>query len=90
MDELPWISVTVQVTVVVPTGYVADAWLFVIAETPQLSPVTGTPSVTTAEHTPLSLLTEIFAGAVIVGGVLSATVTLNEQLLVLLCESVNV
>ena len=41
-------SVTVQVTIVVPTGYVAVGWLLTTDCTPQLSPVVGATSVTSA------------------------------------------
>ncbi len=53
----PFTSVTVQVTVVVPTGKVAGA-LFVVLCTPQLSPVVGVPKFTFALAAP-----HIFASA---------------------------
>ena len=75
----PLLSVTVQVTVVVPTGYnpsaANDAPSLVTLATPQLSAVTALPRVTAAPHTPGSLFTVIAAGAVMVGGILSVTVT---------------
>src|SRR5262249_39552376 len=72
---LPWLSVTVQVTVVWPTGNAAGASL-VTEATPQLSPVVGVPSTTPlAVHRPASVLTETGGGATIVGFWLSSTVT---------------
>ena len=74
---LPDASVTVQVTVVVPTGKLFGA-SFVVLETAQLSAVTGVPNVTFAAaalHWPASTFTVTSAGAVIVGSMLSTTVT---------------
>src|SRR3989442_13517862 len=83
-------SVTIQVTVVVPAGKCAGASLLTVA-TPQLSEVTGAPSATPeAEHTPASALTVMAAGQVIVGGSLSTTVTVCWQVLLLPFTSVAV
>src|SRR5205085_2714433 len=75
---LPEVSVTVQVTVVVPCGKTAGASLTTLA-TPQLSAVAGVPRFTfafAALHLPGSVGTSgRSAGAVIVGGSLSCTVT---------------
>ena len=76
MVTLPWISVTVQVTVVVPTGYVVDAWSLVTDAIAQLSDVTGVPSeAIVAEHDPRSAVCVISAGQVITGFSVSVTVT---------------
>src|SRR5438874_2270849 len=78
---LPLRSVTVQVTTVVPTGYVPLALavplkLLVMLSRPQLSLVpVGKGTVTTCVHAPVVLVTT-FPGQVIVGGWLSLTVTL--------------
>ena len=74
---MPAPSVTVQVTVVAPNGKLVGASLVVLA-TLQLSPVVGVPNVTFASavaHVPASTLTLTAAGAVIVGKMLSTTVT---------------
>ena len=67
-------SVTVQVTVVVPTGNTVGA-LFVTEATEQLSAVTGVPRTTPVAVQPVFVFTVTFAGAVIVGNVVSTTVT---------------
>ncbi len=65
---LPFTSVTVHVTVVMPIGNVDGALLLTVA-TPQLSPVVGVPSTTLATvHWPVSVFTTTLAGHVIVGG----------------------
>jgi hypothetical protein len=67
-------SVTVHVTVVTPNGKVAGA-SFVTLATVQLSDVVAAPKLTlNALHVPFAF-TATFAGAVIVGFVLSFTVT---------------
>src|SRR5215213_4525581 len=69
----PLVSVTVHVTVVCPSGN-EDGALLVTVGTPQCAPATGVPSETLAAGTEQetgSALTVTFAGAVIVGGVLS-------------------
>ena len=67
-------SVTVHVTVVVPTGK-KDGASFVMEATKQLSEVTGVPITTPlALQVPASATVLILAGAVIVGFVLSKTV----------------
>jgi hypothetical protein len=71
----PLRSVTVQVTVVAPTGKAAGA-SFVTDATPQLSAEVAVPSATPlAEHEPLSALTVTSPGAVIVGGIAGLSVT---------------
>src|SRR5437660_1142769 len=83
-------SATVQVTVVVPTGKLAGASLVTVA-TPQLSPVTGVPSLTPlAAHLPASTLTVTAAGQVMVGFSASFTVTFWAQVAVLPEVSVTV
>jgi hypothetical protein len=63
----PFTSVTVQVTVVTPTGKVEGESLVTVA-TEQLSDVTGVPSTTlVAEHDPGLVLVVTLAGGVIVG-----------------------
>jgi hypothetical protein len=76
---LPEPSVTVQVTVVTPNGNVAGASLVVLA-TLQLSAVVGVPSEkpeAAAVHAPASAETVTASGAVMVGTVLSRTVTVK-------------
>ncbi len=71
---LPALSVTVQVTVVEPNGKVAGA-LFVTDATPQLSAVTVLPKLLITAPQLAFADTLIAAGAVIVGLMLSTTVT---------------
>jgi hypothetical protein len=70
----PALSVTVQVTVVVPSGNVAGALLVTLA-TVQLSDVIGVPKTTPVATQDPFAEAKTFAGAVIVGFVLSFTVT---------------
>src|SRR5258705_193933 len=70
---LPDPSVTVQVTVVVPRGYVVDGWLLPTLATLQLSAVTGVPSDTPVAVHPLLVNTLTVAGQVMVGFTLLAT-----------------
>ena len=73
---LPDPSVTVQVTVVVPRGKLAGALFDAVAL--QLSAIVGVPRVTfanAAAQVPESTFTFTAAGAVIVGSMLSTTVT---------------
>ncbi len=80
---MPLLSVTVQVTVVVPTTNVVGASLVVVA-TPQLSPVVAVPNTTPlAEHKPASATTVTSAGQAIVGISPSFTVTSKLQVAVL-------
>jgi hypothetical protein len=72
MFPLP--SVTVQITVVIPNGKAVGA-LLVVEATEQLSAVTGVPKTTLVAVQPTLVFTETFAGAVIVGKVVSVTVT---------------
>ena len=69
----PDASVTVQVTVVFPSGKATGA-LFVTLATEQLSAVTGVPKVTPVAVQAVFVFTVIAAGATIVGGTLSVTV----------------
>ena len=85
----PLPSVTVQVTVVVPIGKVAGA-LLVTDATEQLSEVIGVPSEIPVAWHVLFEGVEMFAGAVIVGKVLSTTVTWEAQVAVTLILSVTV
>ena len=86
----PWMSVTVQVTVVVPKVN-TDGPLFVTLRTPQLSPVTGAPSETPlAVHFPGSLFTVTAGAHVIVGFSVSITVTCCVQVAVFPWMSVTV
>ena len=72
---LPWMSVTVHVTVVLPRAY-GEVPLFTDVETPQLSPVVAEPRFTVEEvQRPASVTDEAAAGAVIEGASASATVT---------------
>src|SRR5690606_41075659 len=70
----PALSVTVQVTVVLPSGKVSGALLLTEA-TPQLSAVSGVPRAKPVASHPESALTVTASGAVIVGTVVSFTVT---------------
>nr|WP_234423345.1 hypothetical protein [Aquimarina spinulae] len=79
---LPELSVTVQVTVVSPIGKTPGASLVVLA-TAQLSEVVGVPKATLlAVHKPASTLTFTVAGQLIVGSILSVTVTVCVQVAV--------
>jgi len=76
---LPDPSVTVQVTVVLPNGKAAGA-LLVTEATEQLSAVVGVPKTTLVDVQLTLVVPEAAAGAVIVGLILSITVTVYEQL----------
>ena len=83
-------SVTVQTTEVVPKGYVVEAWSLVVEATEQLSEVIGVPKEgTVAEHA-LNTFTEIFDGQVMVGLMVSRTVTVCVQVAVFPEPSVTV
>ena len=71
---LPEPSVTVQVIVVVPNGNTVGA-LFVVLATEQLSAVTGVPSAIPVAEQVVDAAVVIFAGAIILGKILSCTVT---------------
>jgi len=93
VEVLPPLSVTVQVTFVVPTLYEAEGWLFETEATPQLSDVTGVPSdalFTFAVQLFPFVFTVMLAGHVIVGAMLSTFVTLKVQLLLFPAVSVAV
>ena len=65
--------------------------MFVVEATEQLSAVTGVPSdATVATQVPAFTFTVMFAGQVIVGLMLSITVTVNEQVDTLFDASVTV
>lgn len=86
---LPLPSVTVQVTVVVPNGNAAGA-LLVTEATEQLSLVVGVPSETPEAVQPVLVVTETEVGAVMVGFVLSVTVTVAVHVDELPTRSVTV
>jgi len=87
---LPWLSVTVQITVFVPTGKRAGA-LLVIFTGPQLSDAVGVPRATlVAPHRPGEAITVTNAGQVMVGGWVSLTITVCGQVTLLPCVSVTV
>lgn len=88
-------SVAVHVTVVVPTGYVPDAFpvlflLFTSVGTPQLSVTAGTGMVTDALQLPAVLLTIMFDVHPITGACVSFTFTVIEHVLTLPVASVTV
>jgi hypothetical protein len=89
VDTFPLLSVTVQFTVVVPNGKIAGALLVTVA-TPQLSAVVGVPSTTVVAAQFAFAETTIFAGATIVGFVLSITLTVCVAVAVLPAPSVTV
>ena len=74
MAVLPDPSVTVQVTVVLPSGK-AEGALLVTEATEQLSEVVGVPNDTPVAVQPVLVLAETAAGAVMEGSTLSITVT---------------
>jgi hypothetical protein len=86
---LPAASVTVQVTIVLPNGSAAGALLTTLA-TVQLSEVTGVPKFTLVAVHPVFVETVKAAGAVIVGLILSTTVTVCVAVAVLPAASVTV
>src|SRR5205823_5132116 len=86
----PCVSVTVQITVFVPTGKRAGA-LLVTVTGPQLSETVGGASVTlVAPHSPAEAVTVSSGGQVIEGGWVSLTMTSCAQELVLPCVSLTV
>jgi hypothetical protein len=90
---LPAPSVAVKVTVELPTGKaepLAGPPLCVTVGVPQLSVAVGVVIVTTAEHWPGSLFTEIDGGQVTDGLPVSGTVTVKLQLAVLPAASMTV
>jgi hypothetical protein len=86
---LPAASATVQVTVVVPSGNAVGA-LFVTVATAQLSELTGVPRFTPVAVHAVLVPVVIAAGAVIVGLILSKTVTVCVAVAVLPAASVTV
>src|SRR5206468_465836 len=87
----PLLSVTVQVTVFVPTGNCAGALLVIVTE-PQLSVAVTVPKATpVAKHEPTLALVVTSAGqAVIIGFWVSRTITRCWQVVVLPLLSVTV
>src|SRR5437879_9467389 len=80
---LPWLSVTVQFTVLVPTGK-SEGALFVTVTEPQLSDTVGVPRATlVAPHRPGEAETVTSAGQEIVGGWVSLTITVCRQVMLL-------
>src|SRR5687768_12924139 len=89
-EVLPAASCAIAVTVVIPTPKkLPDAGLYVTVAPGQLS-LTPALKFTTAPHIPGSLVTNILAGQVTTGSSVSLTVTVNEQLVVLLAASIAV
>ena len=82
-------SETVYFTLV-PTPGVGGGANQLSAVTPQLSPVTGLAVARLRVHKFASVLPEKLAGQLIVGGWLSVTVTVNEQVAVRLAPSVTI
>ena len=79
LDEFPAASVAVACTVVVPTGKLdPDAWSVTIEGAAQLS-LPPTVNVTGAAQVPAMASATMFDGQLIVGGVLSITVTVKLQ-----------
>src|SRR6516162_207160 len=76
---LPELSITVHITVFVPTGKSAGA-LFVIVTGPQLSDAVSVPRATlVAPHRPGDATTVTNAGQAMVGGWVSLTITVCGQ-----------
>src|SRR5439155_911876 len=87
---LPWLSVTIQITVFVPTGKIEGA-LLVTVTVPQLSPTVGVPRVTlVAPHRPAEAFTVTRAGQEMVGSCVSLTMTVCGQVALLPWLSVTV
>ena len=64
---LPWLSIAVQITMLVPTGNI-DGALFVTVTGPQLSATVGVPRATLVEaHNPAEALTVTRLGQEILG-----------------------
>lgn len=76
---LPFKSVTVHTTAIVPMGNVADGWSLVTLAIPQLSLVVGVPNAGVAVHWPGAKLMLISAGHVMLGASTSCTVTTKVQ-----------
>jgi hypothetical protein len=88
--EFPEPSVTIHITLVIPTGYTKGA-LLTNPETEQLSLTTGAMSeIPITLHEPGVVLTVTGPEHVIVGLVLSVTTTLNEHVAVFPAASVAV
>jgi hypothetical protein len=86
---LPLLSVTVQITVVVPTGKDAGALLLTVA-TAQLSDVVGVPKATPVAVQPLLAVVFTVPGQLIVGGTLSPFITVCVVVVVQLFASFTV
>jgi hypothetical protein len=89
VEVFPVASVAVQVTVVCPIGKVAGA-LFVIFTDEQLSLVTGVPNATPVALHDAFAETETADGAVIIGEMLSKTITVCVAEILFAFASVNV
>src|SRR5258708_2297873 len=87
--ELPLVSVTVQVTRLVPAAK-SDGALLVTEATAQLSLVTGAPRATLVAPQPALAETVTSAGQVMVGDSVSLMVTVKVQVLLLPLESTAV
>src|SRR5690606_13142676 len=92
---LPWTSVTVQITVVVPTGYVPDASevplkSLVTLATPQLSAVAGAAIVRAALQAPASAVWDVSLAHPIDGASSSSIVTSKLHVVTLPWVSVTV
>ena len=82
--ELPQASVAVQTTEFVPFGNWAGALFEMVGLPPQLSVAVAVPSATpVAKHWPASVLTVTFDGQVMTGAVVSLTVIVCVQVLLL-------
>jgi hypothetical protein len=86
---LPAPSVAVQIIVVVPNGKAVGA-LLVTVGAPQLSLLVGVPKTTPVAVQPVFVVAETLAGAVILGKILSVTVTTCTAVLVFPEPSVTV
>jgi hypothetical protein len=73
---------TLLIPVVGEDAMVAPVIAHVKEATVQLSLLVGFGVTTDAVHKPASVLAEIFAGQLIVGAMLSVTITVNEQVAV--------
>jgi hypothetical protein len=81
---------TLLIPVAAEVATVAPVIAQVKEDTVQLSPVVGLGVTTEAVHKPAAVFAVKFAGQVIVGAILSVTVTVNEQVAVSPALSVTV
>ena len=83
VDQLPWMSVAVYVTVVVPGANVSPGLCVEVIVEPQLSESVGSVHVTVATQASASVFWSMFAGVPeMAGASLSVTVTSNEDVVV--------